>query len=86
MKLNIPDFNDYEEEADFWDHIDTGPFMEDDGEWVHMETPEQHAVKVAITPEIASEIVRRAHKQGISLETYVNLSLLKVIREPTETS
>lgn len=38
-KLHVPEFETYEEEADFWDNLDTGDFMEDDGEWFRFETP-----------------------------------------------
>jgi len=31
-KLELPEFKAYEEEATFWDSLDTGDFMEDDGE------------------------------------------------------
>jgi hypothetical protein len=37
--LQIPEFKIYEGEAAFWDNLDTGPFMEDDGEWFRFETP-----------------------------------------------
>ncbi len=31
-KLDVPECKTYEEEAEFWDNLDTAPFMEDDGE------------------------------------------------------
>ncbi len=37
--LDIPEFNAYEEEAGYWDNLDTAPFMEDDGEWFQFECP-----------------------------------------------
>jgi hypothetical protein len=37
-KLKAPEFETYEEEATFWDNLDTAEFMEDDGEWFHSET------------------------------------------------
>ena len=36
--LKVPEFESYEEEASFWDNLDTADFMEDDGEWFHFET------------------------------------------------
>ena len=38
-ELQIPEFKSYEEEAAFWDNLDTAEFMEDDGEWFRFETP-----------------------------------------------
>ena len=42
-KLQVPDFKSYEEEAAFWDNLDTADFMEDDGEWFHLDAPNQTA-------------------------------------------
>jgi len=68
-KLQVPEFKTFEEEADFWDNLDTAPFMEDDGEWFRFETPEKRAIRVAILPEVADELARRARAQGVSIET-----------------
>jgi hypothetical protein len=38
--IQVPEFETYEEEAAFWDNLDTAPFMEDDGEWLRFEVPE----------------------------------------------
>ncbi len=43
----IPDFSSYEEEAEFWDSLDTADLMVEGGEWLHFETPEPRAVRVA---------------------------------------
>ena len=51
-KLEVPEFKTYEEEAAFWDSLDTANFMEDDGEWFRFETPARRAVRVAILPEV----------------------------------
>ena len=37
--LQVPEFKSYEEEAAFWDNLDTADFMEDDGEWFRFDTP-----------------------------------------------
>jgi ribosomal protein L40E len=35
MKIEIPEFTDWKEEAEFWDRTDTAPLMEEEeGEWV----------------------------------------------------
>ena len=35
MKIEIPEFTDWKEEAEFWDHTDTvGLMEEEDGEWI----------------------------------------------------
>lgn len=38
-ELQVPEFKSYEEEAAFWDNLDTTDFMEDDGEWFRFEAP-----------------------------------------------
>ena len=51
--LQIPEFKNYEEEAAFWDNLDTADFMEDDGEWFRFDTPHKKAIHVPILPETA---------------------------------
>ncbi|MDE0011646.1 MAG: CopG family antitoxin [Candidatus Poribacteria bacterium] len=79
--LQVPEFSTYEEEADFWDNIDTADFMEDDGQWFRFETPHKRAIRVAILPEIAEELSQKASAQGVSIETLVNVLLIEHIRE-----
>jgi hypothetical protein len=79
--IQIPDFTSCEEEAEFWDNLDTGPYMEDDGEWFHFETDGQRALRVAILPEVASEIAQRARTQGVAVETLVNAWLIERLHE-----
>ncbi|MGH7596109.1 MAG: CopG family antitoxin [bacterium] len=81
-KLQVPEFKTYEEEAAFWDNFDTAPYMEDDGEWFRFETPNKRAIRVAILPEVATELAQRARAQGVSIETLVNALLLESMREP----
>ena len=59
-KIQIQKFKNYEEEeeAAFWDELDTTPFMEDDGKWFRFDTPTKRAIRVAILPEIAEKLVR----------------------------
>ncbi len=76
-QLQIPEFKTYEEETAFWDNLDTADFMEDDGEWFNFETPTKRAIRVAILPETANELRRRAHAQGVSMETLVNVLLVE---------
>ncbi|MCX6029297.1 MAG: hypothetical protein NT169_08345 [Chloroflexi bacterium] len=40
-KIELPEFKSYEEEAAFWDNLDTGDFMEDDGEWLHFDVADE---------------------------------------------
>lgn len=77
--LVIPKFESYEEETEFWDHVDTGDFMEDDGEWFTFDAPEQRAIRIAILPEIANALAQQARSQGVSLETLVNAWLVERI-------
>ncbi len=85
-ELQVPEFKTYEEEAAFWDNLDTADFMADDGEWFRFDTPHKRAVRVAILPEIASELMQSAHAQGVSIETLVNVLLIERIRESAATS
>ncbi|GEM_PF-861747 len=80
-KLEVPEFKTYEEEAAFWDNLDTAPFMEDDGEWFRFETPNKRAIRVAILPDVAEKLMQRAHAQGVSIETLINALLIELIRE-----
>jgi hypothetical protein len=80
-ELRVPEFQTFEEEATFWDNFDTAEFMEDDGEWFRFETPNKRAIRVALLPEIAEELLKRARAQGISVETLVNVLLVEHIRE-----
>ena len=84
-KLEVPEFKTYEEEATFWDNLDTAPFMEDDGEWFRFETPNKRAIRVAILPEVAEKLMQRAHAQGVSVETLVNALLIERISESAVT-
>ena len=80
-ELVVPEFKTYEEEAAFWDNLDTGPFMEDDGEWFRFETPNKRAIQVAILPAVANELIQRAQAQRVSVETLVNVLLVERLRE-----
>ena len=37
-EIRFPEFKTYEEEAAFWDNLDTADIMEADGEWFHFST------------------------------------------------
>ena len=80
-QIAVPEFKTYEEEAAFWDNLDTAPYMQDDGEWFRFETTEKRAIRVAILPEVAVELAQRARTQGVSVETLVNVSLINHLRE-----
>lgn len=85
-ELQVPEFKSYEEEAAFWDDLDTADFMpDDDEEWFRFDTPQKRAVRIAILPEIAHEFNRRAH-QGVSIETLVNVLLTERIQKTTPIS
>ncbi len=82
-KLQVPEFSTYEEEADFWDNLDTADLMEDDDQWFRFETLNKRAIRVAILPEIAEELSQKAQAQGVSIETLVNTLLIEHVREST---
>ena len=84
--LQVPEFKTYEEEAAFWDNLDTADFMEDDGEWFLFDTPRKRAIRVAILPEIAYELMQSAHAQGVSIETLVNVVLIERVKRSAGTS
>ena len=80
-ELKVPESNSYEEEAAFWENLDTADFMEDDAKWFRFDTPHKRAIRVAILPEIAEELMRAAQAQGVSIETLVNALLIEHTRE-----
>ncbi|MCY4093185.1 MAG: CopG family antitoxin [Caldilineaceae bacterium] len=80
-ELKVPESSSYEEEAAFWDDLDTADFMEDDENWFRFDTLHKRAVRVAILPEIAEELMRTAQAQGVSIETLVNVLLIEHMRE-----
>ena len=84
--LQVPEFKTYEEETAFWENLDTADFMADDGEWFRFDTPHKRAIRVAILPEIAEELMKSAHAQGISIETLVNVSLIERIQKSAVTN
>ena len=84
--LEVPVFENYEEESAFWDALDTADFMPDDDEWLRFDTPHKRAVRVAILPQIAEELIHTAQTQGVSIETLVNVLLLEHLREPAPTT
>jgi len=83
--LHVPEFKNYDEEAAFWDNLDTADFMEDDGEWFRFETPNKRAIRVAILPEIAEELMHQAHAKGVTIETVVNVFLVEHMRDAAAT-
>lgn len=80
-QLQIPEFQSYEDEATFWDNLDTADAMADDGEWFHFDTPQQRAVRIPILPTIVERLHKRAQAQGVSIETLVNVLLLESMQE-----
>lgn len=80
-QLQVPDFTSYEDEAKFWDELDTRDLLRDDGEWFHFETPLPRAMRIAILPEVVSELARRASVQGVSVETLTNAWLIEHLHE-----
>lgn len=81
-EIKVPEFNSYEEEADFWDHFDTANYMEDDGEWLQVETDNKRALRVAILPEIVAPLRMSARSKSVTIETLVNVLLAKSVEEP----
>lgn len=60
-RLEVPEFATYQDEAAFWDSLDTADFMEDDGAWFRFETPMKRAVRIAVLPDIVEPLVQRDH-------------------------
>ncbi len=80
--LKLPEFKTYEEEADYWDNLDTADYMTDDGEWIQLETPLKRAINIAILPEVAEVLIQQAHTQHVSVETLANVLLMKRVQPP----
>ena len=51
-------------------------------EWFRFET--NQAVRVAILPEIAEELIKKARTQGVSIETLVNVVLVEHVKKSVE--
>ena len=66
--LQVPEFKGYEEEAAFWDNLNTADFMEDDGEWFRFDTPHKRAIRVAILPEIVEEPMEGNQAQDVLMK------------------
>ena len=66
--LQVPEFKGYEEEAAFWDNLNTADFMEDDGEWFRFDTPHKRAIRVAIPPEIVEEPMEGNQAQDVLMK------------------
>ena len=81
-ELQLPEFKSYEEEAAYWDNLDTADLMEEDDEWFRFETQQKRAIRVAILPDIATRLMQNAHAQGVSIETLVNFLLIERLQEP----
>ncbi len=80
-KIEIPEFKTYEEEASFWDNLDTADYMEDDGEWFQFEIDPRVNFRVPLLPDTAKKLKKIAHKQGVSVETLVNVLLVEQIHQ-----
>ncbi len=85
-QLQVPTFDTYEEEATFWDNLDTADFMEDDGQWFRFETPSKRAVRIAILPDVVEALAQRASAQGVSVETLINVLLVESLDQPVVAS
>ncbi len=70
-ELTVPQFDASEDEATFWDSLNTAESMDDDGEWFTFEALGKRAARVAILPKVPSELAQprpggtqRARAQG----------------------
>ena len=74
-------FTSIAEAAEFWDTHDLTDY-EDQTREVHFEVDLQRRVFLtALEPELAKEIALRAHQQGISSETLINVWLKEKITQ-----
>ena len=76
-EVEVPEFASYEEEAAFWEQLDTANYMPDDDQWFHFDTPKQRALRVAIMPEIVQKLHDEARLRGVTIETIVNVLLME---------
>lgn len=70
-KIELPEFKRYEEEADFWDNLDTADFMLEDDEWFHFDTGKRSPLRAALlSPEVqypmpARDLAHQAVKHAL---------------------
>ena len=78
----IPEhFSSIAEAAEFWDTHDLTDYKDQTRE-VHFDVDLQRRVFLtALEPELAKEIALRAHQQGISSETLINVWLKEKITQ-----
>jgi len=80
-EIKIPEFASYDEEAEFWDNLDTADLITD-GDWFRLETDNKRAIRIAILPEIAEKLADIASSQQVSLETFINSVLAERAHQP----
>ena len=80
-EIDVPEFSSYEEEAKFWDNFDMSDYMEDDGKWLQVYTPNHPALKIAILSEIIGPLMEQAQAKEVSVETLLNVLLADKVSE-----
>jgi predicted DNA binding CopG/RHH family protein len=80
-KNRIPDFKNYEEEAEFWDTHDTTEF-EDEFKPVKVRFAKNltEDFKVRVDPETATKLREIAKEQGIGPTTLIRMWILEHLR------
>lgn len=65
-RLEVPEFATYQDEAAFWDSLDTADFMEDDGAWFRFETPTKLQAQRVTLDELNKRLRAYELKYGYS--------------------
>jgi hypothetical protein len=82
----IPEhFGTVEEAAEFWDGHDLGDFWDLTSEANFEVDIQRRAFLTALEPQLARRLAERAHQQGISTETLINVWLREKLVETAQT-
>lgn len=81
QKSRIPNFQSYQEEAEFWDTHDTTDF-EDEFQPVEVRFAKNlsEGFKVRFDPQTATKLRELAHEQGIGPTTLIRMWVLEHLR------
>ena len=83
-QIDTPEFATIEEEAEFWDNFDTGDYMPEDADWIRADNKYRRRRRIAILPDIASQLEEQATRKGVSVETLINVLLADIVRESSD--
>jgi hypothetical protein len=77
-----PDFSSLEEAAEFWDTHSLADYWDQTQE-VEIEVRVQRRQWIPLASMLATQVAERAHRQGVSVETLVNLWVAEKLQAGT---